>query len=169
MTAFPEPATTGDLRGLLLDCLDFYRSTVVAKLRGLDATDLTTARVPSGWSPSGMVGHLVHMERRWIQWGFLALQVDDPWGDADGTGWTTLPGDLDDLSGRLYAVGRRTREIVEAHHLTDIARVGGRFETTDAAPQLQWILLHVIQEYARHAGHLDIVRELTDGSVGEGG
>ncbi len=57
--------------------------------------------------------------------------------------------------------------IVEAHELTDTAAVGGRFADDASAPQLQWILLHLIQEYARHTGHLDIARELIDGKSGE--
>ena len=59
--------------------------------------------------------------------------------------------------------------IVEAHELTETAGVGGRFTDEASAPQLQWILLHLIQEFARHAGHLDIARELVDGETGEGG
>jgi hypothetical protein len=51
--------------------------------------------------------------------------------------------------------------------LSDRARVGGRFATAQQAPTLGWILLHVLQEHARHLGHLDVVRELTDGAVGE--
>ena len=53
--------------------------------------------------------------------------------------------------------------------LTETAAVGGRFTDEASAPQLQWILLHLIQEYARHTGHLDIARELVDGRTGEGG
>lgn len=70
---------------------------------------------------------------------------------------------------RLHREGRRTREIVLSHELTDLAATGGRFGTEQDTPQLQWILLHVLQEYARHAGHLDIARELADGSVGKAG
>lgn len=169
MTTFPEPASTDDLRGLLLDYLDFYRSVVVAKVRGMEPHELTSSRVPSGWTPAGMVNHLVHMERRWLQWGFLALPVDEPWGDSAGTGWRTPEADLEAQIRGLEEVGRCSREIVEAHALTEHARVGGRFETAADAPQLHWILLHVLQEYARHAGHLDIVRELSDGAVGEEG
>ncbi len=67
----------------------------------------------------------------------------------------------------LDQAAERTRVIVESHDLTDTARVGGRFADLASAPQLQWILLHLIQEYARHSGHLDIARELIDGSTGE--
>jgi hypothetical protein len=51
-----------------------------------------------------------------------------------------------------------TREIVEGNELATRAQVGGRFPTAADAPTLEWILFHVLQEYARHAGHLDIAR-----------
>ncbi len=167
MSRFPEPASTDDLRGLLLDYLDFYRAVIIAKVRGMSDADLRVSRVPSGWTPSGLINHLVHMERRWLQWGFLASPVDEPWGDRSGTGWRATTEGVDALERRLREVGERTRAIVEAHELDEQARVGGRFTGSEQAPQLQWILLHVLQEYARHAGHIDIVRELIDGVVGE--
>jgi hypothetical protein len=57
--------------------------------------------------------------------------------------------------------------VAQGASLGDRARVGGRFRTPDEAPTLGWILLHLLQEHARHLGHLDVVRELTDGAVGE--
>jgi hypothetical protein len=169
-TRFPEPASTSDLRGLLLDYLDFFRGVVAAKLDGLPAADLTSSRVPSGWTPSGLVHHLVNVERRWLEWGFLAEPIEDPWRDAsvDG-GWITLDRPAGELRAMLSEAGTRTRSIVEAHQLTDVSRVGGRFTDQATAPQLHWILLHLLQEYARHSGHLDIARELVDGTTGEEG
>ena len=164
-----EPASTSDLRGLLLDYLDFYRSVVAAKVSGVSQEFLTTSLVPSGWTPGGLLNHLAHMERRWLHWGFMAEPVDDPWGDNEGEGWKTPKHGASMLIQQLTDVGRHTREIVESHQLDDRASLGGRFATVAEAPQLHWILLHVLQEYARHAGHLDIVRELTDGSTGEEG
>jgi uncharacterized damage-inducible protein DinB len=170
VTAFPEPASTSDLRGLLLDYLDFYRGVVAAKLDGLSDADLTGSRVPSGWTPSGLVHHLVNVERRWLEWGFLGEVVDDPWRDAaDGGGWITLDLSHDELRRLLDDRAARTREIVEAHELTEQAQLTGRFRDAESAPQLQWILLHLLQEYARHAGHLDVARELLDGHIGEVG
>ena len=167
---FPEPASTADLRGLLLDYLDFFRGVVAAKLDGLSAAELTGSRVPSGWTPAGLVNHLVNVERRWLVWGFLAERVEDPWRDAsDDGGWVTLGVPIAELRSMLAEAAARTREIVEAHQLTDVASVGGRFTDQASAPQLQWILLHLLQEYARHAGHLDIARELVDGLTGEEG
>jgi uncharacterized damage-inducible protein DinB len=169
-TAFPEPASTPDLRGLLLDYLDFFRDAVAGKLAGLSDAELTGSVVPSGWTPAGLVHHLVNVERRWLEWGFLAEPVDDPWRDsADDGGWITIEVPLSELRTLLDAAAARTRTIVEARQLTDVATVGGRFTDQASAPQLQWILLHLLQEYARHTGHLDIARELVDGTTGEGG
>jgi uncharacterized damage-inducible protein DinB len=127
--------------------------------------------VPSGWTPSGLVHHLVNVERRWLVWGFLGQQLDDPWRDqtVDDEGWITLELPVAELRAMLDEAAARTREIVEAHELTDVSRPTGRFRDTASAPQLQWILLHLLQEYARHAGHLDIARELVDGRTGEEG
>jgi uncharacterized damage-inducible protein DinB len=167
-TPFPEPASTPDLRGLLLDYLDFFRGAVLDKLEGLSDAELRTSAVPSGWAPAALVNHLMDVERRWLQWGFLAEPLDDPWRDsAPGGGWIVPDASPAELRERLDETAERTRTIVAAHTLTDTSAVGGRFGDEASAPQLQWILLHLIQEYARHVGHLDIVRELIDGTVGE--
>jgi uncharacterized damage-inducible protein DinB len=165
---FPDPAQTDDVRGLLLDYLDFFRGVVVGKLDGLTPEQLTGSVVPSGWTPAGLVLHLVNVERRWLVWGFLGEQVDDPWQDAaeDG-GWLTLDRSVEELHAMLDEAAARTRAIVEAHQLTDVSALTGRFRDAATAPQLQWILLHLLQEYARHVGHLDIGRELVDGRTGE--
>jgi hypothetical protein len=169
-TAYPEPGSTPDLRGLLLQYLDFFRGVVARKLEGLSDADLAGSVVPSGWTPSGLVVHLVNVERRWLVWGFLGEPVDDPWRDAaDEGGWITPEMPVSDLRALLDEAAARTRAIVEAHQLNEVARVGGRFRDLDSAPQLQWILLHLLQEYARHTGHLDVARELVDGRTGEEG
>jgi uncharacterized damage-inducible protein DinB len=159
----------GDRSQVLLGYLDFFRSTVTEKVAGLSDADLRRSILPSAWTPLELVKHLVHMERRWLVWGFLGEQVDQPWGDNDGQGrWAVgVEESLDSLLRALQAGGRRTREIVEAAQLSDVAEVGGRFDSDAEAPELERILLHVLQEYARHAGHLDVVRELMDGAVGE--
>ena len=167
-TEFPEPASTSDMRGLLLDYLDFFRGVVATKLEGLTDQDLRSSVVPSGWTLAGLVNHLVNVERRWLTWGFLAEPLDDPWRDASPDGGWVVPGATTAaLRELLDGAAVQTRSIVEAHQLTDTAAVGGRFPDEADAPQLQWILLHLVQEYARHLGHLDIARELIDGTTGE--
>ena len=72
---------------------------------------------------------------------------------------------LHSLLARLHEGGRRTEQILREAAVTDHAAIGGRFDNDP--PTVLWICFHVLQEYARHAGHLDVVRELIDGATGE--
>jgi uncharacterized damage-inducible protein DinB len=156
-----------DPRELLIGYLDWYRDALRRKISGLSDEQLQTPLQPLGWSPLGLVKHLGWVERRWLRWGFTAEDIAGypPGGDAaewDVSGQTTravLAGYLDEV--------QRSRAIIAAANLTDQARVGGRFATADEAPALGRILFHLLQEYARHLGHLDIARELIDGKTGE--
>lgn len=161
----------GDQAALFCDYLDFYRATVEAKLRSLPPAELTGSRLPSGWTPLELLQHLVFMERRWFVWGFCGEDVADPWGDnagnEQGAGWVVDPAvGLDELVERLHAGGRRTRQVVEgADSLAARAPAGPRY--ADEPPTLTWTCFHVLQEYARHAGHLDVAVELAGGALGE--
>jgi hypothetical protein len=170
-TFLPEPSDqVADPRELLLAYLDFYRDTAVRKVSGLTELQARSSRLPSGWTPLELLNHLRYMERRWLQWGFAAEPVAEPRGDDDpDTGRWRVAEDVTtaDVIAGLRAVGERTRALVAGRQLTDLADTGGRFPAGEQPPALSWILLHVLQEYARHVGHLDIVRELADGAVGE--
>lgn len=164
----PEPGPSDDVRALFLTYLDFYRETVANKVSGLSESDLRSTRLPSGWSPLELVKHLVFMERRWLVWGFLGEPVTDPWGDESEDRWHVGPDeDSAQLVAELRRGGARTREVVEGAELSTPGRTGGRFPAGDQSPSLVAILFHVLQEYARHVGHLDVARELIDGRVGE--
>jgi hypothetical protein len=164
---FPEPGPSTDVRELFLRYLDYYRQTVDEKVRSMAPEQLRTSRLPSGWSPLELVKHLVFMERRWFVWGFLGEQVPDPWGDGHERWRVGDEETLDELLAALHAGGARTRDVVRAADLAAPAALGGRFTKDGDQPSLVWILFHVLQEYARHAGHLDVVRELADGQTGE--
>jgi uncharacterized damage-inducible protein DinB len=166
---FPEPTNPrDDRREVLLEYLDFYRAVVRAKVSGLTDEELHTSFVPSGWTPIELVNHLLHVERRWLRWGFEGEALEDPWDESRGGRWYVSPEQsVEVLLGVLDAGGVRTRAIVLSHDLSDLGAPGERWEGA-APPALERVLLHLIQEYARHAGHLDIVRELADGTVGEG-
>ena len=153
---------------LFITHLDVMRNAVVHKLDGLDDDALDTSRVPSGWTPRQLLNHLIHMERRWLHWGFAGNQVPDPWADHDPETeqWIVPEGaTLATLSARLKEIGQLPEDVTADAGLLDRGRLGGRWD--DDPPPLSWILLHVLQEYARHAGHLDVVRERIDGTVGE--
>jgi uncharacterized damage-inducible protein DinB len=164
----PEPGSTAVDAELFATYLDYFRSEVRRKTGDLDAADLTTSRLPSGWTAAELVSHLAHMERRWLVWGFLGEAVELPWGDQDADGRWTTSTPIDELLDLLDRGGVRTTEILATHPLTTPAAVGGRFSAEDPPPTLLAIAFHVLQEYARHTGHLDVVRELIDGVVGEG-
>ena len=162
------PRSLEDPRDILLQQLSYYRATLLAKLDGLSHDQLTGSILPSGWSPLGLLKHLVFVERRWMQWGFEAEQVADPWGDhdPDSEGWLVAPEDsVAALAARVAEIAGRTEAVASQSDLTERARLGGRFSSEP--PTLGWILAHLLQEYARHVGHLDVVRELIDGQIGE--
>ncbi|MFD1830824.1 DinB family protein [Streptomyces desertarenae] len=165
----PPPDTPPDAHRLLLAYLDYYRDTVLRKLAGLPEAELRGSRLPSGWTPLELLRHLACVERRWMRWGFLAEPVEDPWADRDDGGrWHVPDGTaVEEVVAHFRAECARSREIAASAALTDRAAPGGRFATREEAPTLAWILFHLLQEYARHAGHLDVVRELADGEVGE--
>ncbi|WP_370614708.1 DinB family protein [Mumia sp. Pv 4-285] len=162
------PRDVRDPQALLAGQLDHVRNALLRKLDAVPDEERARSRVPSRWTPLGLLKHLTYVERRWLEWGFLAEPVADPWGDTlHGTEEWYVADDetYAVLRGRFLAQAERSREIVAGADLLDVAALGGRFQ--ESPPNLAWILLHLLQEYARHVGHLDIVTEIAAGPVGE--
>ena len=165
---FPEPTTPASSRAdVFLTYLDYFRSRLADKLNGLPDGELRRSRLRSGWTPVELLKHLTYVEMRWLEWGFEGRAVTDPWGDRRDDRWYVAPEEtLGDLMTALYARAARTRAIVESHDLAEIGQPGPRWDGADP-PSLERVLFHLLQEYARHVGHLDIVTELADGQTGE--
>ena len=165
---FPSPSIPADSRAkVFLRYLDYFRSRVIAKLRDLPPEELRNSRLPSGWSPLELVKHLRYMERRWLEWGFMGQPVPEPWGDQIDDRWVLKDSDTrDSLIADLTAQAARSREIISAHGLDQVGQPGERWAGADPA-NLERVLFHVLQEYARHLGHLDVVVELATGKAGE--
>jgi uncharacterized damage-inducible protein DinB len=157
-----------DPRELLLGYLEWYREALLRKITGLSDAQLRAPVEPLGWSPLGMVQHLGWVERRWMRWGFAAEDVlPHPPGD-DDVEWA-VPGERSTatvLAAYADEVAR-SRALAAGADLTTPSRVGGRFRTAEQAPSLGRILFHLLQEYARHVGQLDVARQLIDGRTGE--
>ncbi|MGW7533486.1 DinB family protein [Amycolatopsis sp. NPDC054798] len=164
------PDSLADPRELLLAYLDYYRDTLLRKLDGLSDGELRTSRLPSGWTPLELLKHLAFVERRWLRWGFLGDDIDPIWGENDPeTGKWSVGADesADEIRALFRDACADSRVIVSGAQLQDIARGSGRFSAQEQPPALSWILFHLLQEYARHVGQLDVVRELADGATGE--
>lgn len=166
--AFPSPTDPHEsMASVLLGYLDFFRESVIVKESGLTEAQTRGSRVPSGWSPLSLLRHLTWVELRWIVWGFEGQDVPDPWADEQDGRWFVPDGvSRVDVVADLRAQGEHTRRVVTAHELTDVGQPGPRWDGAPPAT-LHRVLLHLIQEHARHLGHLDVVRELTDGHIGE--
>lgn len=168
MIAFPEPtAPAGSRTEVFLRYLDYFRESTVDRVSALAEPELRRSRLPSGWTPLELLKHLRHVELRWIEWGFQGRDVADPWGDRRDDRWYVTPEETrEDLVAALRAQGVHTSAVVTAHDLAEIGAPGPRWN--GAAPaSLERVLFHLVQEYARHLGHLDVVAELAGGPIGE--
>ncbi|MET7332469.1 DinB family protein [Nonomuraea sp. NPDC005650] len=147
-----------DPRELLEGYLDHYREEILRTLEGLPEPEVS--RVPSGWTPLSMLKHLAYMERRWFVWDFAGEQVEDVGGDRDEDGVFVAAESFEEIKDFYLAQCERSRQVVAGASLSDVASRIGRFQPPKEPPTLGWIMFHVLEEYMRHAGHLDIAREL---------
>ena len=153
----------GDERTVLTRFLDEYRDEIVRKVEGLDDEQARTT--PASIHLAGLVSHLLYVERWWFTVVIDGADADLPWNDDDPAAdpdvdWKpTAP--LADLVRAYREECARSNEILARHDLDRVIDSGPR-----AGRSLRWIVVHMIEETARHAGHADILRELLDGSVG---
>jgi uncharacterized damage-inducible protein DinB len=164
-----DPPLQGSERELLVTFLDWHRATLAVKCDGLTDTQLRERAVPpSSLSLLGLVRHMTEVERAWFQRRLGGLETppmywsdDDPDGDFDNV----EAADVADAFERWRAACDAARRIVEA---TDSLDAIAKAPTRDGSyVSLRWILIHMIEEYARHNGHADFLRERIDGTVGE--
>jgi uncharacterized damage-inducible protein DinB len=165
---FPSPMIPAAGRGeVFARYLDFFRETVVSKVLELPEDELRRSRLASGWTPLELVKHLRFVELRWIEWGFQGQPIAEPWGDGRDDRWYVGPDETrDELLAALRAQGAHTAAVIAGNELTATGAPGPRWDGAEPPP-LERVLFHLVQEYARHLGHLDIVAELAGGPVGE--
>lgn len=166
----PEPPYSGSERAQAIGFLEFLRATVTLKTSGLTDEQLTRTHPPSTMTPAGMLKHLAFVEDWWSTHKFLGHPQLEPWTEVDWRvdrdwDWRTA---LDDPPEELRALWEasvaRSRAIIDAADFEDLSvatfRNGERFS-------MRWMVLHLIEEYARHCGHLDLIRESIDGATGQ--
>jgi len=160
-----EPSYLLAERQMLEAWLEFHRTTLLLKCEGLDASSLKRRPVPtSKLSLHGLVRHMAEVERGWFQ-RTLGRDPDTPriWYDPDNEDSEIEPLDAADWETDLAVWGAEcdaSRSAAAAHELDDTGLHRGQ------PCSLRWIYVHMIEEYARHNGHADLIRELVDGNVG---
>jgi uncharacterized damage-inducible protein DinB len=156
---------TGSERHILEGHLESNRATVVRKVDGLTWEQATQRLGPTPTSMAGVVKHLINVERWWFR-HILAGEAEVPfdWSDdAPDVEFAFAPQDsLESLITAYEAACAEARKVAERYDLTDQAARGWRGQRH---PSLRWIYVHMIEELARHNGHLDIYRELLDGQT----
>lgn len=156
-----------DERTQLTTFLDYTRTTALAKCEGLAQEDARKAPLPGSplMTLAGVVNHLRWVEYYWFEVVFLGGEDEGPWTDEDPDREMRIAVDmpLADVLAEYEEQCARYRELVAANDLDTPAK---RPHSDGRHPDLRWILLHLIEETARHNGHLDIVREIVDGSTG---
>ncbi|MEW9549786.1 DinB family protein [Nonomuraea sp. NPDC050783] len=170
----PEPPIAADETATLLGFLDYQRATFAWKCSGLDEIGLRATVGVSTMTLGGMLKHLSYVEDHWFSRCLHGHDRQPPWDTVDWTAdadwdWHSAAGDSPE---QLLAMWQdsvaRSRELT-AKALADggldrTARLGWRDGTV---PSLRWIVCHMIEEYARHNGHADLLRESVDGLTGE--
>ncbi len=157
-----------DEKATLLRYLDAQRDSVLAILDGLSDSALNTSVVGSGWTPLGLVRHLCAAERLWLHRVLAGSQTAPyPWPAEGGDPFTVELPTADVIAFYREQIALSNSNIA-ARELTDRPRLAPPPDLAEFAVDVRSIVLHMIEETARHAGHLDIVRELIDGRTGLG-
>jgi uncharacterized damage-inducible protein DinB len=167
-----EPPFAADERETLDGWLEYHRATLEQKCSSLSAAQLVERSVPpSSLSLLGLVRHMAEVERNWFRRVFagdedagpIYYSDDDPDGDFDNVD----PSNVAEGFATWHEEIARAREIAADASLD--ARSVGRpaNDPRGAAVSLRWIITHMIEEYARHNGHADLLRELIDGETGD--
>lgn len=149
-----------DEKTTLLTFLDYLRESVLAKADGVSEPAVRTAGVPSGTSLLQLLKHLTATELNWFVWAYTGAG-HEPWDDE---GAVSADDTASDVAAAYRAAITRANEVVLA--CTELDRPGARSLRETPPPSMRWVLVHMIEETARHAGHADILREQIDGSVG---
>ncbi|MET8470219.1 DinB family protein [Streptomyces sp. NPDC006422] len=167
----PVPPPTADERTTLEAWLDFHRETLALKCAGLtDAQSRTRAIPSSDLTLLGLVQHLAEVERNWFQRVFAGAHDTPPLhASPDGKAFTLTPDrTLTDALAQWRAEITRSRELTADASLDATGTLSPQEAafTGDPTVSLRWILTHLIEEYARHNGHADLLREAIDGTAG---
>jgi uncharacterized damage-inducible protein DinB len=170
----PEPPIAADEVTTVLGFLDYQRATLAWKCRGLDAAGLQVKVAASSMTLGGMLKHLAYVEDYWFSQRLHGHARRPPFDTVD---WKADPdwewhSAAQDTPEQLFALWQdsvtRSRSLF-AEALADggLERLARQPWPNGESPSLRWIVVHMIEEYGRHNGHADLIRESIDGETGE--
>ena len=156
----------GDEKEVLGGFLDHYRKTMLAICEGLTEEQVRKPMVASGTSLLGMMQHLAWTERGWFTEVVAQQKVDYPFDEEDPDADFKVADDVtkEEIFDLYRQACDESRAILEKASLDDLAWV----EYRKLNYNVRWVVVHMIEETARHAGHADILREMIDGRIGAG-
>lgn len=158
-------------REMLTAFLDYYRELMIDKASGLTDEQLHSRLEPSTLTLGGLINHLALVEDDWFVKDFEGGELPEPWHSApwdEDRDWEFNTADAvpsEELIGRYRTAIDRAREIVTRTESLD--QLSQRTNREGEQWSLRWILIHMIEETARHCGHADLIRESIDGAVGD--
>ncbi len=170
----PWPPLAGDEVASLLGFLDYQRATFAWKCADLTDEQLRTALPPSPMTLGGMLKHLASVEDGWFVEVVAGQPLPEPWASVDNDSapdwdWTSAGEDTGEALRALWAERVDNARAVVASLLSSHGSeaLGGTHRAWLGKVSLRWVVLHMIEEYARHNGHADLIRESIDGQTGE--
>jgi uncharacterized damage-inducible protein DinB len=170
------PPEEGSEVATLLGFLAYQRATLAWKCRGLDDKQLRVARPPSSVTLGGLLKHMAYVEDYWFCEVVSGEPTPEPWASADTEAdpdwdWTSAADDSGHDLRALWAerVGRADAVVQARLGQGDDAALAEAHSAWggQGRASLRWVLVHMIEEYARHNGHADLIRESIDGETGE--
>jgi uncharacterized damage-inducible protein DinB len=171
----PEPLLAADETASILGFLEFQRATLAWKCAGLEAAGLQATTAASSMTLGGLLKHMAYVEDLWFSRQLHGRDKAPPWDTVDWAAdrdwdWHSAAEDTPEQLFELWQNAVARSRILVAEALADGGLDRPAAELDDyhgQAPSLRWILLHMIEEYARHNGHADLLRESVDGLTGE--
>jgi uncharacterized damage-inducible protein DinB len=170
----PEPPVAADETATLLGFLDYQRATLGWKCAGLGSDGLRAKVGASSVTLGGLLKHMALVEDGWFSRSLHGREYSPPWNAVDWKSdpdweWHTATDDSPEQLRALWQESVDRSRALTAEALADggLDRLAGRTWPDGTAPSLRWIVVHMIEEYARHNGHADLLRESVDGETGE--